>query len=47
MGDRNPSLSFTGQLTDVSTVEKYEISDADYEKRQGGGNTNFLSYRDE
>jgi len=28
-------MSFTGQLSDVSNVEKYEISEADYAKRQG------------
>jgi tubulin-specific chaperone B len=33
--DLNPSMSFTGQLTDVSQVDKFEMSDADYAKRQG------------
>jgi len=32
--DTNPSSSLTGQLTDVSQVEKYEISDEAYAKRQ-------------
>ncbi|THU85488.1 hypothetical protein K435DRAFT_764160 [Dendrothele bispora CBS 962.96] len=32
--DLNPSISFTGQLTDVSQVDKFEISDAEYAKRQ-------------
>ncbi|KAK7445138.1 hypothetical protein VKT23_015006 [Stygiomarasmius scandens] len=31
--DLNPSISFTGQLTDVSQVDKFEISDAEYAKR--------------
>jgi len=33
--DTDPSVSFTGQLTDVSQVEKFDISDAEYAKRQG------------
>ncbi|KAF9269345.1 hypothetical protein L218DRAFT_969850 [Marasmius fiardii PR-910] len=32
--DLNPSTSFTGQLTDVSQVEKFELSDAAYAQRQ-------------
>ncbi|KAL0953900.1 hypothetical protein HGRIS_005067 [Hohenbuehelia grisea] len=32
--DSNPSTTFTGQLTDVSQVEKFELSDVDYAKRQ-------------
>ncbi|KAE9393992.1 hypothetical protein BT96DRAFT_998910 [Gymnopus androsaceus JB14] len=32
--DLNPSASFTGQLTDVSQVEKFELSDAAYAERQ-------------
>ncbi|KDQ61919.1 hypothetical protein JAAARDRAFT_123826 [Jaapia argillacea MUCL 33604] len=32
--DTNPSTSFTGQLTDVSQVEKFELSEAEYERRQ-------------
>ncbi|KAF8623157.1 hypothetical protein AX17_007545 [Amanita inopinata Kibby_2008] len=31
--DSNPSVSFTGQLTDISQVEKFELSEAEYEKR--------------
>ncbi|PFH50928.1 hypothetical protein AMATHDRAFT_143774 [Amanita thiersii Skay4041] len=31
--DSNPSASFTGQLTDVSHVEKFELSEAEYAKR--------------
>ncbi|KAF9454449.1 hypothetical protein P691DRAFT_808593 [Macrolepiota fuliginosa MF-IS2] len=32
--DTNPSVSFTGQLSDVSQVEKFELSDVEYAKRQ-------------
>ncbi|EIW75236.1 hypothetical protein CONPUDRAFT_85500 [Coniophora puteana RWD-64-598 SS2] len=32
--DTNPSTSFTGQLTDVSQVEKFELSNEEYAKRQ-------------
>ncbi|KAH7923712.1 hypothetical protein BV22DRAFT_1092425 [Leucogyrophana mollusca] len=32
--DTNPSTSFTGQLTDVSQVEKFELSDEAYAQRQ-------------
>ncbi|KAG7094320.1 hypothetical protein E1B28_007921 [Marasmius oreades] len=32
--DLNPSASFTGQLTDVSQVEKFEMSDEAYAQRQ-------------
>ncbi|KAF8997866.1 tubulin-folding cofactor B [Cyathus striatus] len=32
--DLNPSVSFTGQLTDLSQVDKFELSDAEYAKRQ-------------
>ncbi|KAA1468881.1 hypothetical protein DENSPDRAFT_834354 [Dentipellis sp. KUC8613] len=32
--DTNPSATFTGQLTDVSAVEKFEISDEQYAARQ-------------
>ncbi|KAJ2932111.1 hypothetical protein H1R20_g4981, partial [Candolleomyces eurysporus] len=31
--DKNPSNTLTGQLTDVSQVEKFEISEAEYAKR--------------
>ncbi len=33
--DTNPSASFTGQLTDLSGVEKFELSDEQYALRQG------------
>jgi len=33
--DTNPATTFTGQLTDVSQVEKFEISQEEYAKRQG------------
>jgi hypothetical protein len=33
--DTNPSVSFTGQLTDVSQVEKFELSEAEYAQRAG------------
>ncbi|KAJ4474898.1 tubulin-folding cofactor B [Lentinula aciculospora] len=32
--DLNPSASYTGQLTDVSQVEKFELSDAAYAERK-------------
>ncbi|PCH44550.1 hypothetical protein WOLCODRAFT_26847 [Wolfiporia cocos MD-104 SS10] len=32
--DMNPATSFTGQLTDVSQVEKFELSDGAYAQRQ-------------
>ena len=35
MIDTNPSVSLTGQLTDVTQVEKFELSNAEYEQRQG------------
>ena len=33
--DTNPSTSFTGQLTDVSQVEKFELTEDEYAQRQG------------
>lgn len=33
--DLNPAASFTGQLWDVSEVEKFELSPEEYAKRQG------------
>jgi hypothetical protein len=33
--DTNPSTSFTGQLTDVSQVDKFELTPEEYAKRQG------------
>ncbi|KAI0050983.1 hypothetical protein FA95DRAFT_1535402 [Auriscalpium vulgare] len=32
--DTNPSVSFTGQLTDVSAVEKFELTEEQYAARQ-------------
>ncbi|KAF8957114.1 CAP Gly-rich domain-containing protein [Flammula alnicola] len=32
--DTNPAGSLTGQLTDVTQVDKFELSDAEYAKRQ-------------
>ncbi|KAG6805376.1 hypothetical protein H0H92_015657, partial [Tricholoma furcatifolium] len=32
--DTNPSASFTGQLTDVSQVEKFELTAEEYSRRQ-------------
>ncbi|KAH7098245.1 CAP Gly-rich domain-containing protein [Auriculariales sp. MPI-PUGE-AT-0066] len=32
--DLQPSLSFTGQLTDVSQVEKFELTDQEYSQRR-------------
>lgn len=33
--DTNPSITFTGQLTDLSGVDKFELSDEQYALRQG------------
>lgn len=33
--DTNPSITFTGQLTDLSGVEKFELPDEQYALRQG------------
>lgn len=33
--DLNRSASFTGQLTDVTQVDKFEISNDAYEQRKG------------
>ncbi|TFK39679.1 CAP Gly-rich domain-containing protein [Crucibulum laeve] len=32
--DTNPSVSFTGQLTDVSQVDKFELTEEEYAQRQ-------------
>ncbi|KAF9466210.1 tubulin-folding cofactor B [Collybia nuda] len=32
--DANPAVSFTGQLTDVSQVEKFELTGKEYEERR-------------
>jgi len=32
--DNNPATSFTGQLTDVSQVQKFELSDSEYAARK-------------
>ncbi|TFK48460.1 hypothetical protein OE88DRAFT_1634688 [Heliocybe sulcata] len=34
VADTNPSASFTGQLSDVSQVQKFELSESEYQKRQ-------------
>lgn len=33
--DTNPSATFTGQLSDVSQVEKFELSEEAYAQRNG------------
>jgi tubulin-folding cofactor B len=33
--DTNPSVTFTGQLSDVSQVEKFELSEEAYAQRNG------------
>lgn len=33
--DLNPATSFTGQLTDTSQVDKFELSEVEYAQRQG------------
>jgi len=33
--DTHPSETFTGQLTDVSAVQKFELSVQEYAQRQG------------
>ncbi|GJE99274.1 CAP Gly-rich domain-containing protein [Phanerochaete sordida] len=39
--DTNPSTSFTGQLTDTSQVEKFELTEEEYAKR----NDTVLAYK--
>ena len=39
MIDKNPSATFTGQLTDVTQVEKFELTEGEYAKRQGKSST--------
>ncbi|KAG6877540.1 hypothetical protein C0993_006233 [Termitomyces sp. T159_Od127] len=34
VGDTNPSVSFTGQMTDVSQVDKFELTPEEYARRQ-------------
>ena len=33
--DTDPSITFTGQLSDVSQVEKFELSEEAYAQRNG------------
>jgi len=33
--DSNPSITLTGQLTDLTGLEKFELSDEQYALRQG------------
>ena len=35
IADTNPSITFTGQLSDVSQVEKFELSEEAYAQRSG------------
>ena len=35
IADTNPSITFTGQLSDVSQVEKFELSEEAYAQRNG------------
>ena len=35
IADTNPSVTFTGQLSDVSQVEKFELSEEAYAQRNG------------
>jgi len=35
IADTNPSVTFTGQLSDVSQVEKFELSEEAYAQRSG------------
>ena len=42
IADTNPSISFTGQLSDVSQVEKFELSEEAYAQRNG--KSSLLSY---
>ncbi|KAG6872899.1 hypothetical protein C0995_005305 [Termitomyces sp. Mi166 len=34
VGDTNPSVSFTGQMTDISQVDKFELTPEEYARRQ-------------
>lgn len=44
--DTNPSVTFTGQLTDVSAVEKFELSEEQYAQRQGKARRRFRHFVD-
>ncbi|KAH6915721.1 tubulin-folding cofactor B [Coprinopsis sp. MPI-PUGE-AT-0042] len=41
VGDANPSTSFTGQLTDTSQVDKFELTEEEYAQR----NDTVLAYK--
>lgn len=40
--DTNPSTTYTGQLTDVSQVDKFEMTDEAYAQRNGKSTSNTI-----
>jgi hypothetical protein len=43
IADTDPSVTFTGQLSDVSQVEKFELSEEAYTQRNGNSTLAYLT----